>query len=33
MSDLRIVYREYSFVYRINTDKIEILTIYKENQP
>jgi len=29
----RIVYREYSFIYRINGDKIEILTIYKENLP
>lgn len=29
----RVVYREYSFVYRINDDVIEILTVYRENQP
>jgi len=29
----RIVYREYSFIYRIKGEKIEILTIYKENLP
>jgi len=29
----RIVYRKYSFVYRITDDEIEILTVYRENQP
>ena len=29
----RVVYREYSFVYRINDDVIEILTVYRENLP
>lgn len=29
----RVVYREYSFVYRIEDDAIEILTIYRENRP
>lgn len=29
----RVVYREYSFVYRIVGDVIEILTIYRENRP
>ena len=29
----RVVYREYSFVYRIESDVIEILTIYRENKP
>ena len=29
----RVVYREYSFVYRIKSDAIEILTIYRENRP
>ncbi len=29
----RIVYREYSFIYRISGDNIEILTIYRENRP
>lgn len=29
----RVVYREYSFVYRVKNDVIEILTIYRENQP
>jgi len=29
----RVVYRKYSFVYRINNDVIEILTVYRENLP
>ena len=29
----RVAYREYSFVYRIKADVIEILTIYRENRP
>ena len=29
----RVVYQKYSFVYRITEHKIEILTIYRENQP
>ena len=29
----RVVYRKYSFIYRIKDDDIEILTIYRENQP
>lgn len=29
----RIVYREYSFLYKIKDDKIEILTVYRENLP
>jgi len=29
----RVVYREYSFVYRIKGDVIEILTVYRENKP
>ena len=29
----RIVYKRYSFVYRIKGDMIEILTIYRENLP
>ena len=28
-----VVYQKYSFVYRINGDAIEILTIYRENRP
>jgi len=30
---LRVVYCEYSFIYRINIKDIEILTIYRENLP
>jgi len=29
----RVVYQEYSFIYRINCDRIEILTLYRENRP
>ena len=29
----RIVYREYSFIYRNMDDNIEILTVYRENKP
>ncbi len=29
----RVVYREYSFIYRIEDDAIEILTLYRENGP
>jgi len=29
----RIAYEKYSFVYRINNNVIEILTVYRENQP
>jgi plasmid stabilization system protein ParE len=29
----RIVYQKYSFVYRLKGNEIEILTIYRENQP
>jgi len=29
----RVVYRKYSFLYRIREDTIEILTIYRENLP
>jgi len=29
----RIVYREYSFLYKITDDTIEILTVYRENLP
>jgi plasmid stabilization system protein ParE len=29
----RIVYQKYSFVYRVNENSIEILTIYKDNLP
>ena len=29
----RVVYREYSFVYRIKVDEIEVLTVYRENRP
>ncbi|WP_225587422.1 type II toxin-antitoxin system RelE/ParE family toxin [Methylomonas fluvii] len=28
-----VVYQQYSFVYRLNGDAIEILTVYRENQP
>ena len=29
----RVVYREYSFVYRDKVDEIEVLTVYRENRP
>jgi len=29
----RVIYKEYSFVYRIQGDEIQILTIYRENKP
>ena len=29
----RVVYQEYSFIYRIKEGDIEILTIYRENLP
>ena len=29
----RVVYQKYSFVYRIKADAVEILTLYRENQP
>jgi len=29
----RVVYQKYSFVYRINADAVEILTLYRENRP
>jgi len=29
----RVAYCEYSFIYRLNNDVIEILTVYRENQP
>jgi plasmid stabilization system protein ParE len=29
----RVVYQQYSFVYRLNGNTIEILTVYRENQP
>jgi len=29
----RVVYQEYSFLYRIKNEVIEILTIYRENLP
>ena len=29
----RVIYRKYSFIYRINGNVIEILTVYRENQP
>ena len=29
----RIVYREYSFLYKISDDTIEILTVYRDNLP
>jgi plasmid stabilization system protein ParE len=28
-----VVYQRYSFVYRIKNEKIEILTVYRENLP
>tara|TARA_R110001592_G_scaffold48448_3_gene152505 strand:+ start:270 stop:557 length:288 start_codon:yes stop_codon:yes gene_type:complete len=29
----RVVYRKYSFIYRVNGDVVEILTVYRENLP
>lgn len=29
----RVVYQQYSFIYRLNGKTIEILTVYRENQP
>lgn len=29
----RVVYQQYSFVYRLNGNTIEILTVYRENLP
>ena len=29
----RIAYKEYSFLYRVNSRHIEILTVYRENLP
>jgi len=29
----RVIYRKYSFVYRVKNDVIEILTVYRENLP
>ena len=29
----RVVYKRYSFIYRIKGQKIEILTIYRDNLP
>lgn len=29
----RVVYKRYSFIYRVQDDVIEILTIYRENLP
>ena len=29
----RVVYQKYSFVYRINGNAVEILTLYRENRP
>lgn len=29
----RVVYRKYSFLYRVNEDVIEILAVYRENLP
>ena len=29
----RVVYQQYSFVYRLKGNTIEILTVYRENQP
>lgn len=29
----RISYKKYSFIYRVKHDVIEVLTIYRENQP
>ena len=29
----RVVYRRYSFIYRVKADVIEVLTVYRENLP
>jgi len=29
----KVVYRKYSFLYRVNDDIIEVLTVYRENLP
>lgn len=29
----RVVYRKYSFLYRVHQDRIEVLTVYRENLP
>lgn len=29
----RVVYKEFSFLYRINEKQLEILTVYRENLP
>ncbi|MBS4051570.1 MAG: type II toxin-antitoxin system RelE/ParE family toxin [Methylomonas sp.] len=29
----KVVYKKYSFVYRIKSDRIEVLTIFRENLP
>ncbi len=29
----RVVFQKYSFVYRVNKNVVEILTLYRENQP
>ena len=29
----RVTYKKYSFLYRVNDDVIEILTVYRENLP
>ncbi|QPK62881.1 type II toxin-antitoxin system RelE/ParE family toxin [Methylomonas sp. LL1] len=29
----RVVYQQYSFLYRLKGNSIEILTVYRENQP
>jgi len=29
----KVVYKKYSFVHRIKSDRIEVLTIFRENLP
>ena len=29
----RVIYQQYSFIYRLNGNTIESLTVYRENQP
>ena len=29
----RVVYQRYSFLYRLCNNRIEVLTVYRENQP
>jgi plasmid stabilization system protein ParE len=29
----KVVYKKYSFLYRINNDHIEVLTVFRENLP